>query len=126
VPSIEEIRSEVPQGRGISLLGINGGTKELVEVVVVWIELIHFALYSQVTARKHESELHRLVLVLIVNGSAFFILRAKSQKPREGHVVYGALVSLGCPCDGVVIRVVVIGAMELSKTLFVPIVPKPP
>jgi hypothetical protein len=32
---IEEIRSEVPQGRGISLLGINGGTKELVEIVVV-------------------------------------------------------------------------------------------
>jgi hypothetical protein len=60
-----------------------------------------------------------------VNGSAFFILRAESQKPREGHVVYGAIVPLGCPCDGVVIRVIVIGAMELSSNLFVPIVPKP-
>jgi hypothetical protein len=107
------------------LLGIDGGTKELVEVVVVWIELIRLALNSQVTARKHESELPRLVLVLIVNGSAFFILRAESQKPREGHVVYGAIVPLGCPCDGVVIRVIVIGAMELSSNLFVPIVPKP-
>jgi hypothetical protein len=87
--------------------------------------LIRFALYSQVTARKHEGELPRLVLVLIVNGSAFFILRAKSQEPREGHVVYGALVSLGCPCDGVVIRVVLSGAMELSENFFVPIVPKP-
>jgi hypothetical protein len=107
------------------LFGINGGTKELIEVVVLWIELIRLALNSQVTARKHESELPRLVLVLIVNVSAIFILGAKSQKPREGHVVYGALVSLSCPCDGVVIRVIVIGAMELSENLFVPIVPKP-
>jgi hypothetical protein len=99
--------------------------KELVEVVVVWIEWIRFAFNSQVTARKHESELARLVLVLIVNGSAIFILGAKSQKLREGHVVYGALVSLGCPCDGVVIRVIVIGAMELIENLFVPIVPRP-
>jgi hypothetical protein len=109
------------------LLGVDGGTKELVEVVVVvvWIELIRLALYSQIMARKHECELPRFVLVLIVNGSAFVILRTKSQKPRESHVVYGALVSLGCPCDGVVIRVVVIGAMKLSKNLFVSIVPKP-
>jgi hypothetical protein len=100
--------------------------KELVEVVVVvWIELIRLALYSKVTARKHESGLPRLVLVLIMNGSVFFILRAKSEKPREGHVVYGALVPLGCPYDGVVIRVIVIGAMELSENLLVPIVPKP-
>jgi hypothetical protein len=99
--------------------------KELVEVVVVWIELIRFALYSQVTARKHESELPRFVLVLIVNGSAFFILRTKSQEPRESHVVYGALVSLGCPCDGVVIRVVIIRAMDLGENLLIPIVPKP-
>jgi hypothetical protein len=122
---IEEIRSEIPQGHAMSLLGINGGTKELVEVVVVWIELIRFALYSQVTARNHESELPRLVLVLILNGSAFFILRTKSQEPREIHVVYGALVPLGCPCDGVVIRVIIIGAMELSENFCVPIVPKP-
>jgi hypothetical protein len=32
---IKEIGSVVPQSGGISLLGINGGTKELVEVVVV-------------------------------------------------------------------------------------------
>jgi hypothetical protein len=97
----------------------------LVEVVVVWIELIHLALYSQISARKHEKELLRLVLVLIVHGSAPFILRAKSQEPRESHVIYGALVPLCCPCDCVVIRVVVVGAMELSMNLLVPIIPKP-
>jgi hypothetical protein len=107
------------------LLGVDGGTKELVEVVVVWIELIRLALDSQIMTRKHESELPRLVLVLIMNGSAFFLFRTKSQEPRESHVVYGALVSLGCPCDGVVIRVVVRGAMELSENFFVLIVPKP-
>jgi hypothetical protein len=97
----------------------------LVEVVVVWIELICLALYSQITARKHERELLGLVLVLIVHGSAPFILRAKSQDPRESHVIYGALVLLCCPSDCVVIGVVVERAMELSKNLLVPIIPKP-
>jgi hypothetical protein len=105
------------------LLGINGGTKELVEVVVVWIELIRLALYSQITTRKHESEL--LGLVLCLNGGALFILRTKSQEPRESHIVYGALVPLGCPCDGIVIGVVIIRAMELGENFFVPIIPKP-
>jgi hypothetical protein len=78
---IQEIGSTVPQSGSISLLGINGGTKELVEVVVVvWIELICLALYSQITVRKHESELLGLVLGLIVNGGALFILRTKSQE----------------------------------------------
>jgi hypothetical protein len=75
--------------------------------------------------RKHEGELPWLVLVLIVNESAIFILGCKSQEPRKGHVIYGALVSLSCPSDGVVIRVIVIGAMELRENLLVPIVPKP-
>jgi hypothetical protein len=76
---IKEIGSVVPQSGGISYLGINGGMKELVEVVEVWIELIRLALYSQIMARKHERELLGLVLVLIVHGSAPFILRSKSQ-----------------------------------------------
>jgi hypothetical protein len=97
----------------------------LVEVLVVWIELICLALYSQITARKHESELLGLVLGLIVDGGAFFILRIKSQEPRESHVVYGALVPLCCPCDGIVIGVVIIRAMELGENLLIPIVPKP-
>jgi hypothetical protein len=97
----------------------------LVEVVVVWIELICLALYSQITARKHERELLGLVLVLIVHGSVPFILRTKSQEPRESHVIYGALVPLCCPCDCIAIRVVVVRAMELSKNLLVPIIPKP-
>jgi hypothetical protein len=97
----------------------------LVEVVVIWIELIRLALNSQVTAKKHEGELPRLVLGLIVNGGAIIILGSKSQEPREGHVIYGALVSLSCPNDGVVIRVIVIGAMKLSENFLVPIVPKP-
>jgi hypothetical protein len=74
----------------------------LVEVVVVWIELIRLTLYSQITARKHERELLVLVLVLIVHGSAPFILRTKSQEPKESHVIYGELVPLCCPCDCVV------------------------
>jgi hypothetical protein len=96
------------------LLRINGGTKELIEIVVAGVELICLALNSQVTTRKHEGELPRLVLNLVVDRGAFFILGPKSQKPREGHVVNGALVSLSGPYDGVVIWVVVIGAMELS------------
>jgi hypothetical protein len=51
---IYEIGSKVPQSCGISLLGVNGDTKELVEVVVVWIELIRLAINSQIMARKHE------------------------------------------------------------------------
>jgi hypothetical protein len=66
-----------------------------------------------------------LGLYLFSNGSAIFILGSKSQDPRKGHVIYGALVSLSCPSDGVVIRVIVIGAMELSENLLIPIVPKP-
>jgi hypothetical protein len=62
----------------------------------------------------HECEVPRLVLVLVVDRSAFFILCAKSQKPREGHIVNGALVSLSGRSDGVVIGIVVGGAMELS------------
>jgi hypothetical protein len=122
---IKEIGSVVPQSGGISHLGINGGLKELVEVVVVWIELICLALYSQITARKHERELLGLVLILIVHGSVPFILRAKSQEPRESHVIYGALVPLCCPSDCVVIGVVVVRTMELRKNFLVPIVPKP-
>jgi hypothetical protein len=98
--------------------------QELIEVVIVRIELIRIALYSQVTARKHERELLGIVLVLIVHGSAPFILRAKSQEPREGHVIYGALVPLSCPSDGVVMGIVIVGAMELSKNFFVSIIPK--
>jgi hypothetical protein len=60
-----------------------------------------------------------------MNGSAFFILRTKSQESRESHVVYGALVPLGCPCDGIVIGVVIIRAMELGENILIPIVPKP-
>jgi hypothetical protein len=96
----------------------------LVEIVVVGVELIRLALNSQVTARKHESELPRLVLVLVVDRGALFILRPKSQKPREGHVVNGTLVSLSGPCNGVVIWVIVVGAMEVSKNFLVPVVPK--
>jgi hypothetical protein len=97
----------------------------LVEVVVVWIELIRLTLYSQITARKHALELLGLVLILIVHGSALFILRTKSQEPRESHVIYGALLPLCCPCDCIVIRVVVVRAMKLRKNLLVPIIPKP-
>jgi hypothetical protein len=96
----------------------------LVEIVVVGVELICLALNSQVMTRKHEGEVPRLVLVLVVDRGALFILGPKSQKPRESHVVNGALVSLSGPCDGVVIWVVVVGAMELSKNLLVPIVAK--
>jgi hypothetical protein len=96
----------------------------LIEIIVVGVELIRLALNSQVTARKHEGELPRLVLVLVVDRGALFILGPKSQKPREGHVVNGALVSLSGPCDGVVIWIIVVGAMELSKNFLVPIVPK--
>jgi hypothetical protein len=96
------------------LPGINGGTKDLVEIVVVRVEFIRLALNSQVTARKHEGEVPRLLLVLVVDRGAIFILGPKSQKPRESHVVNGALVSLSGPCDGVVIWVIVVGTMELS------------
>jgi hypothetical protein len=71
---IEEIGSIVPQGRSISLLRINGGAEELIEIVVVGVELIRLALNSQVTTRKHVREVPRLVLVLIVDRSAVFIL----------------------------------------------------
>jgi hypothetical protein len=96
------------------LLRINGGTEELIEIVLVGVEFIRLALNSQVTARKHECKLPRLVLVLVVDRGVLFILSTKSQEPREGHVVYGAFVSLSGPCDSVVIWVVVVGAMELS------------
>jgi hypothetical protein len=59
-----------------------------------------------------------------VDRGALFVLGPKSQKPREGHVVNGALVSFSGPCDGVIRWVIVVGAMELSKNCFVPIVPK--
>jgi hypothetical protein len=96
----------------------------LIEVVIVRIELIRLALYSQITTRKHERELLGLVLVLIVHGSAPFILRAKSQEPRESHVIYGAFVPLSCPSDSVVMGVVIVRAMKLSKNFLVPIIPK--
>jgi hypothetical protein len=121
---IEEIWSIVSQGCSISYLGINSGTKELIEIIIVRIELVRLALNSQISARKHEGELFGLVLVLIVHGRAPLILRAKSQEPRESHVINSALVPLSRPSDGVVMGIVVVGAMELSKNFFVPIIPK--
>jgi hypothetical protein len=121
---IEKIWSIVSQSCSISYLGINSGMKELIEIVIVRIELVRLALNSQISATKHEGELFGLVLVLIVHGRAPLILRAKSQEPRESHLINGALVPLSCPSDGVVMRIVVVGAMELSKNFFVPIVPK--
>jgi hypothetical protein len=59
-----------------------------------------------------------------VDRGALFVLGPKSQKPREGHVLNGALVSFSGPCDGIIRWVIVVGAMELSKNCFVPIVPK--
>jgi hypothetical protein len=53
-----------------------------------------------------------------------FILRSKSQEPRESHVIYGAFVPLSCPSDGVVMGIVIVGAMELCKNFFIPIIPK--
>jgi hypothetical protein len=50
---IEEIWSIVSQGCSISYLGINSGTKELIEIIVVRIELVCLALNSQISARKH-------------------------------------------------------------------------
>jgi hypothetical protein len=35
-----------------------------------------------------------------VHGGASFVLRTKTQEPRESHVVDGELLSLSCPCDG--------------------------
>jgi hypothetical protein len=96
----------------------------LIEIVVVRIELVRLALNGQISARKHEGGLFGLVHVLIVHGRAPLILRAKSQEPREGHVINGALVPLSRPSDGVVIWIVVVGAMELSKNFFIPIIPK--
>jgi hypothetical protein len=48
-----------------------------------------------------------------------------SPKSLEKVIIYGALVPLGCPCDGIVIGVVIIRAMELGENFFVPIIPKP-
>jgi hypothetical protein len=121
---IEEIWSIVSQGCSISYLGINSGTKELIEIVVVRIELVRLALNSQISARKHEWEFFGLVLVLIVHGRVPLILRAKSQEPRESHVINGAFLSLSRPSDGVVMGILVVGAMELSKDFFIPIIPK--
>jgi hypothetical protein len=88
----------------------------LVEIVVAGVELIRLALNSQVTARKHEGELPRLVLGLVVDRGALFILVPKSQKPREGHVINGALVFLSGACDGVVIWVVIVGAVGAESS----------
>jgi hypothetical protein len=98
--------------------------KELIEIVIVRIELVCLALNSQISARKHEGGLFGLILVLIVHGRAPLIFRAKSQEPRESHVINGAFVSLSRPSDGIVMGIVVVGAMELSKNFFVPIIPK--
>jgi hypothetical protein len=43
-----------------------------------------------------------------VHGRALLILRAKSQEPREGHVINGALLSLSRPRDGVVMGIEVV------------------
>jgi hypothetical protein len=96
----------------------------LIEIVVVRVELVRLALNSQISAGKHEGELFGPVLVLIVHGRAPLILRAKSQEPRESHVINSALVPLSCPSDGVVMRIEVVGAMELSKDFFIPIIHK--
>jgi hypothetical protein len=121
---IEKIWSKVSQSRNIFYLRINSGTKELIEIVVVGIKLVRLSLNGQISARKHKGELLGLVLVLIVHGGAPFILRTKTQEPRESHVINGALLTLSCPCDGVFMGVEVIRTMELSKNFFVPIVPK--
>jgi hypothetical protein len=86
--------------------------------------LVRLALNGQISARKHKGELLGLLLVLIVHGGAPLILRAKTQEPREGHVINGALLTLSCPCDGVVMGIEIIRTVELSKNFFVPIVPK--
>jgi hypothetical protein len=96
----------------------------LIEIVVVGVKLVRLALNGQISARKHKGELLGFVLVLIVHGGAPLILRAKTQEPREGHVINGALLTLSCPCDGVVMGIEVVRTMELSKNFFVPIVPK--
>jgi hypothetical protein len=70
--------------------------------------LVCLSLNSQISARKHEGELFGLVLVLIVHGRAPLILRAKSQEPREGHVINGALLSLSHSSDGVVMGIEVV------------------
>jgi hypothetical protein len=121
---MEKIWSIITQSCNISYLRINSGTNELIEIVVVGIELVRLALNGQISAKKHKGELLGLVLVLIVHGRTSLILRAKTQKPREGHVINGALLTLSCPSDGVVMRIEVVRAMELSKNFFVPIVPK--
>jgi hypothetical protein len=59
---IEKIWSKVSQGCGISYLRINSGTKELIEIVVVGIELVRLALNVQISAREHEGELFGLYL----------------------------------------------------------------
>jgi hypothetical protein len=122
--SIEKIGSKIPKSGHISNLRVDSGTEELIEIIVVRIELVRFALNGRISARKHEGELLGLVFVLIVHGGAPFILRTKTQEPREGHVVNCAFLALSCPCDGVVMGIEVVGAMELSKDFFVPIIPK--
>jgi hypothetical protein len=46
------------------------------------------------------------------------------QQPRESHIVNGELVPLGCPSDGVLMSIKVVGAMELSQNLLIPIIAK--
>jgi hypothetical protein len=121
---IEKIWSKVPQSCDISNLRVDSGTKELIEIVVVRVKLVRLALNGCISAREHKGKLLGLVLVLIVHGGASFVLRTKTQEPRESHVVDGALLALSCPCDGVVMGIEVVRTMELSKDFFVPIVPK--
>jgi hypothetical protein len=74
--------------------------------------------------REHGREILGLVLVLIVNESALFILRTKSQQHREGHVVNGELVSLSGQSDCVFMSINEVGAVELRQNLLIPIVAK--
>jgi hypothetical protein len=121
---MDKIWSIISQSCNISNLRVNSGTKELIEIVVVGVKLVRLALNGQISARKHKGELLGLVLVIIMHGGAPFVLRTKTQEPREGHVVNGALLTLSCPCDGVVMGIEVVRTMELSKDFFVPIVSK--